>query len=183
MDGCSGGQSGKSRLFHATESGKNGDRRCGEEELFAQAIGHFGRDAPEAWQTAYVDPSARGCTLAHMIVEAYLSKEHLEDRDGFVPVDPTFHRHDARDFHRPGCLSTGTGHDGRRFRSQSGGRGSRCLRARLGACRLCVGGMGLARAVDRQDLADDIRNAARGLVLETSGWGNSAAATAEAGSP
>jgi hypothetical protein len=35
---------------------------------------------------------------------------------------------------------------------------------------LCVGGMVLARGLDDEDLADDIRNAAHKHVLKTAGW-------------
>src|SRR5262249_58698300 len=57
-----------------------------KEELYAEAIRQFLSDGPEAWQRAYVDPSARGPRFARMIVDAYLSKEHFEDRDGSCPM-------------------------------------------------------------------------------------------------
>jgi hypothetical protein len=42
----------------------------------------------------------------------------------------------------------------------------------LAVAAMCVGGMVLARAVDDENLGDDIRDAARNLALEAGGWGD-----------
>jgi TetR/AcrR family transcriptional repressor of nem operon len=49
-----------------------------KDELYSEALLQFTcLDPPEDWQRKHVDPCAEGATLARMIVDAYLSREHL----------------------------------------------------------------------------------------------------------
>jgi TetR/AcrR family transcriptional regulator, transcriptional repressor for nem operon len=58
-----------------------------KEQLYAHAVRQFlCMKAPERWQKKHVDACARGTELARMIVDAYLSREHLADRDGSCPL-------------------------------------------------------------------------------------------------
>jgi TetR/AcrR family transcriptional regulator, transcriptional repressor for nem operon len=62
-----------------------------KDELYAEAIADFiCHDSEiwqrEAWQRAHVDASARGPRLAKMIVDAYLSRDHFDDRDASCPM-------------------------------------------------------------------------------------------------
>src|SRR5215813_11964890 len=58
-----------------------------KEELYGEALLQFTcRNPPEDWQRKHVDPCAEGARLARMIVDAYLSQEHLQDRDGSCPM-------------------------------------------------------------------------------------------------
>src|ERR1700730_15119638 len=58
-----------------------------KEGLYAEAITQFLRnDPPERWPAVEFDASAQGQALARRIVNAYLSREHLDDRDGSCPM-------------------------------------------------------------------------------------------------
>jgi TetR/AcrR family transcriptional regulator, transcriptional repressor for nem operon len=141
-----------------------------KEELYADAILQFlCMDAPEPWQRKHVDASACGQTLARMIVNAYLSREHFEDRDGSCPMVAL-----------PSDAARGGDAVKAAFR-QVLDRFVRIFAANLpepearqralALVAMCVGGMVIARAVDEQALADEFRTAARQYVFATTGWG------------
>lgn len=142
-----------------------------KEELYAEAILQFGRmDPPEKWQTMHFDPSAEGARLARMIVNAYLSREHFDDRDGSCPLVglPT-------DVSRSGEAAKAAFQQvlemmvGIFAANLAPAREPQRERA-LALAALCVGGMVLARAVDDANLSDQLRDAARKHVLASSGW-------------
>lgn len=140
-----------------------------KEELYAHAVRQFlCSQAPEPWQRKHVDRCARGPRLARMIVDAYLSREHLGDRAGSCPLVAL---------------------------PSDAARGSKAVRAAmrqvldsmvrvfeanldapdaheraLALVATCVGAMVVARAVDDPRLADGVRDAARGHVLAATGW-------------
>ena len=59
----------------------------GKEDLYKDAVLEFiCAGQPEPWQARYVDPAARGAALSRMIVDAYLSRDHFDDRDGSCPM-------------------------------------------------------------------------------------------------
>jgi AcrR family transcriptional regulator len=59
----------------------------GKEELYAGAVRQFlCRDAPEPWQSKHVGACAEGKEFARMIVDAYFSRDHFDDREGSCPV-------------------------------------------------------------------------------------------------
>ena len=143
-----------------------------KEALYAEAIAQFSCYGPEAWQRAHVDASARGPRLARMIVSAYLSKEHFDDRDGSCPMIGL-----PSDAARAGAAIKAA------YRqvlermaavfeaSLPPGEPSARQRA-LALVALCVGGMVLSRAIDDPTLAEDLRNAARNHALAAAGWGD-----------
>src|SRR5215212_3768303 len=58
-----------------------------KEDLYSAAVLQFiCNDMPEPWQRAHIDPQAEGRALARMIVDAYLSREHYDDRDASCPM-------------------------------------------------------------------------------------------------
>ena len=58
-----------------------------KEDVYQAAVLQFAcAERPEAWQARHIDPAAKGAALARMIVEAYLSRDHLDDRDGSCPM-------------------------------------------------------------------------------------------------
>jgi AcrR family transcriptional regulator len=142
-----------------------------KEELYAEAIRQFICDGPEAWQRAYIDASAQGPELAKMIVDAYLSKEHFEDRDGSCPMiglpsDAARAGEGVKAAYRE-VLQMMAGAFEANLRSEE-----RSARQRaLALVALCVGGMVLSRAIDDPILADDLRDAARSQALTLGGWG------------
>jgi TetR/AcrR family transcriptional regulator, transcriptional repressor for nem operon len=142
-----------------------------KEELYAEAITQFLRnDPPEAWRTLNFSPSAHGTALARMIVNAYLSREHFDDRDGSCPMVGL-----PSDVARGGKVVRVA------FRkvvdmmvdvfSANLAPGGKPTRERaLALVALCIGGMVLARAVDDDRFSDELREAARQQVLASSGW-------------
>lgn len=141
-----------------------------KEALYAEAISQFICDGPEAWQRAYIDPSARGRELAKMIVDAYLSREHYEDRDGSCPMVGL-----PSDSARASIGVKAAYREVLQMMAQAfemnlpAGEPSARERA-LALVALCVGGMVLSRAIDDSILADDLRNAARTHALNFAGW-------------
>jgi TetR/AcrR family transcriptional repressor of nem operon len=148
-----------------------------KEELYAEAIADFichGSEAwqREAWQQAHIDASARGPQLATMIVNAYLSQDHFDDRDASCPMiglpsDAARAAGAVKVAYRQVLEKMA-----RAFEANlPSGQPSKRQRA-LALVALCVGGMVLARAIDDSALAEDLRNAARTHVLASSGWGD-----------
>jgi hypothetical protein len=105
-----------------------------------------------------------------MIVNAYLSRAHLDDIEGSCP---------------PIGLPTDTARGGAAvkaayaevlemmvgaFSSQLGPDRKAAHEKALGIAALCVGGMVLARAVGDPATADDLREAARKLAFRSGAW-------------
>jgi AcrR family transcriptional regulator len=143
-----------------------------KEELYAEAITHFIQAKPPEWQR--LDFSANGRDLARGIVDAYLSRAHLEDVDNSCPMiglatDVARATGPARLAYRQvlgmmaGIFENNLGPD------TLAGDSNPHQRA-LALAALCVGGMVLARAVDDQGLADDLRAAAHRYGLALAGW-------------
>jgi TetR/AcrR family transcriptional regulator, transcriptional repressor for nem operon len=140
-----------------------------KDELYSEALRQFlCLDPPEGWQHKHVDLCAEGSTLARMIMDAYLSKDHLEDRDGSCPTAGL-----ASD------VSRSSSRVKKAFRMvvemmlkafAAGLRGPDAREKALALVSLCVGAMVVARAVDDPALADALRIAARKHVLASSGW-------------
>ncbi len=131
-----------------------------KDDLYAEAIMQFARnDPPENWQTLGFDGSADGERLARLIVNAYLSREHLEDRDGSCPMiglPSDVARGDSKlksAFQKVlemmiGVFQAGLPHDDVPARERA-----------ISMVALCVGGMVLARAVEDEALSDELRSA------------------------
>jgi TetR/AcrR family transcriptional regulator, transcriptional repressor for nem operon len=103
-----------------------------------------------------------------MIMDAYLSRDHLQDRDGSCPTvglvsDVSRSNIEVkRAFRKVVEMMLGV------FAANLKGKdkGGRAL----ALVSVCVGAMVLARAVDDTDLAAALLEAARGHVLASSGW-------------
>jgi AcrR family transcriptional regulator len=140
-----------------------------KDELYSEAMAQFlCRNPPEEWQRKHVNPCAEGPALARMIMDAYLSKDHLEDRDGPCPTAAL-----ASDVSRSGAPVK------KAFRMvletmltvfAAALPGPDAQERALALVSLCVGAMVVARAVDDPALADALRVAAREHVLASSGW-------------
>jgi TetR/AcrR family transcriptional regulator, transcriptional repressor for nem operon len=136
-----------------------------KEELYAEAITQFACDGPEAWQAAYIDPAAPGSELAKMIIHAYLSKEHLEDRDGSCPLIglPSDAARSGEAVKGAYCkileMMTGA------FEASLPPGQATPRRRALAVVALCVGSMVLSRAIGDRSLADDLRHSARDHAL------------------
>jgi AcrR family transcriptional regulator len=143
-----------------------------KEDLYQAAVVQFAcAEMPEAWQAAHIAPEARGPALARMIVDAYLSREHFDDRDGSCPMIAL-----------PSDISRGNEAVRSAFRqvlemmvevfaANLDPEDNRPARERaLAKAAMVVGGMVLARAVDDPELADDLRRSARAEALAATGW-------------
>ncbi len=142
-----------------------------KEQLYAHAVRQFlCLDGPERWQSKYVDLCAQGPVLARMIVNAYLSREHLDDREGSCPMVAM-----------PSDVARGGKAVKAAFR-QVLDRMVQVFAANLiepesnqralALVAMCVGAMVVARAVDDAKLGERFRDAAREHVLRTTGWGS-----------
>ena len=141
----------------------------GKDELYAAAVRQFlCKKAPAPWQAKYASPSGADKPRARRIVDAYLSRDHFDDREGCCPLLGM-----ASDVSRSGAavksayqqvVETLVG-----VFAASLGQSQARERA-LVLATLCVGGMVLARGVDDPGLADDLRRAAHKQVLRIAGW-------------
>ncbi len=143
-----------------------------KEEVYQEAVLEFiCLEQPEIWQARHIDPAARGPALARMIVEAYLSDDHFQDRDGSCPMIAL-----------PSDVSRGNGAVKAAFRqvlemmigafAANLPAGARPARQRaLALAAMVVGGMVLARAVDNEELSSELRQSAHAQAFEMTGWG------------
>jgi AcrR family transcriptional regulator len=141
-----------------------------KEELYAEAVTQFGCEGPQVWQQAHIHPSAQGPELARMIVEAYLSDEHLSDWDGSCPMiglpsDAARAGETVKAAYRQVLEMMASA-----FEANLPAEGAEPRQRALALVALCVGSMVLSRAVDDKGLACDLRKAARDHVLAVSGW-------------
>jgi AcrR family transcriptional regulator len=140
-----------------------------KEELYAEAILQFlCLDAPEPWQSKHVDACAQGPELARMIVNAYLSREHFEDREGGCPLVAL-----------PSDVARGGEAVKAAYRQvlnkmvvilAASLPDHEARKQALALVATCIGGILVARAVGDSALAGDIRDAVRRLVFATMGW-------------
>ena len=145
-----------------------------KEELYADAVRQFlCMEPPERWQKKHVDPCAQGPTRARMIVNAYLSREHFDSRDGSCPLVAL-----PSDVARAGKAVKAAFRQvlDRLVEIFAANLAEPEARQRaLALVALCVGAMVVARAVDDPKLADEFRDAAREHLLATTGWGDAQA--------
>lgn len=140
-----------------------------KDDLYSEAIFQFTcKDPPEEWQRKHVDLCAKGPTLARMIMDAYLSREHLEDLDGSCPT-----------LGLPSDVSRNSAAVKRAFRKVLDDMlsvfvanlpGPQARERGIALVSVCIGAMVVARAIDDPALADAFRKAARKHVLANSGW-------------
>jgi len=152
-----------------------------KEELYAEAITHFINGGPNAeWQRMVFAERPEGQALARAILDAYLSRVHLDDMEGSCPVIGL-----ATDVARSG------GPAKRAYRqvmemmasifaanlgsspmaASEGNVAPDAARQRaLAVVALCVGGMVLARAIDDEPAADELRAASHRYAVALAGW-------------
>jgi TetR/AcrR family transcriptional regulator, transcriptional repressor for nem operon len=140
-----------------------------KEELFAEAMASFLHGRGAQWREAEgIEPQARQLIMAKRMVDAYLSRQHLEDLDGQCPLI---------------AYATDTARAGDRvrdsycqlveamawlFENNLDGDESDKRRRALSLTALCVGGMILARTLPESKIAEEVRLAAH--TAATSIW-------------
>lgn len=142
-----------------------------KEALYAEAVLHILGNNPAAdWDDFHVDFSAVGASLSRQLVEAYLSRRHHDSLDLSCPMitlsaDVTRGGKQVRSAFRT-VLAAMSG----AFAAGLDGSQKSVRLTSLALVASVVGGMMLSRAVGDDDLADEIRQAVRAHVLNTSGW-------------
>jgi TetR/AcrR family transcriptional regulator, transcriptional repressor for nem operon len=141
-------------------------------ELYASAMDCFFTDPKwnNSWEGVHVDMNS--ADIGAQILRAYLSAQHLEEVDNpcpmvALPSDVTRSDENAKRAYQNvfeamvGLLQRN---------SAIGGAAGR--KTALAIAALCVGGMVVARASERRDFADELRNAALEVALKLGGWDN-----------
>lgn len=142
-----------------------------KDELYAEAVTRILKCNPAAEQKgAEVDFTAEPETLAGQIVNAYLSRAHLDNLDHACPLialpsDVSRSGEGVRRAYRQ-VLESMVGLFERSFADDP----DDARRRAIAVSALCIGGMVMARAVDTDTLADEIRDAAHAMALEVGGW-------------
>lgn len=139
-----------------------------KDELHSEVIAQFLCRPPEPWQTKPAERCAPGLPFARYVVDAYLSREHLEDVDGSCPLiglpsDAARGNQAVKTAYRQVAESMI-----RLFEANLSGPEAREQALVLVA--LCVGGMVLARAIDDEALGTELRDSAQRHILTTTGW-------------
>jgi TetR/AcrR family transcriptional repressor of nem operon len=142
-----------------------------KEDLYQAAVLQFiCNEVPEAWQRTHIDPQARGRALARMIVDAYLSREHYDDRDASCPMialpsDVARGNRGVKDAFRQVLQMILTVFE------ENAPKGMLSKRDQaLATAATVIGGMVLARALDDAELSDELRDAARRDVMQRTNW-------------
>jgi TetR/AcrR family transcriptional regulator, transcriptional repressor for nem operon len=147
-----------------------------KEELYSEAIASYARCNPT------LNFAAPARQIALQMVNAYLSRQHLEDLDRHCPMIAL-----PSDVARAGPAVRRTyemllsGMVGLFERGVDPADGD-ARQAALALAALCVGGMVLARTLEDDDLAGAIREAARRVALEVAGLRNAAEVSVRASS-
>lgn len=142
-----------------------------KEDLYTAAVLQFiCNDMPEHWQRTHIDPQARGRALARMIVDAYLSREHYDDRDASCPMialpsDVARGNRGVKDAFRQVLQMILTVFEDNAPRGKMSKRDQA-----LATAATVIGGMVLARALDDPELSDELRDAARRDVMQRTSW-------------
>ena len=140
-----------------------------KEELYAEAVRHFlKKEVPERWQKGLADACLPDQRFARFVVDAYLSRDHLQDVGVSCPLvglssDVARSSGGVKSAYREVAQAMVDV-----FKTNLKGRGARDQAMVLVA--LCVGGMVLARALDDKDLAKDFLDTAHKHALKTTGW-------------
>jgi AcrR family transcriptional regulator len=140
-----------------------------KDELYAEAVRNFLHpDVQEPWQKPRPELCDPKVSFGRYVVDAYLSREHLDDLDGSCPLiglssDVARSSQTVKAAYQEVVESMI-----RMFEANS--HGSKAREHALVLIALCVGGMVLARGLDDEDLADDIRNAAHKHALKIASW-------------
>jgi TetR/AcrR family transcriptional regulator, transcriptional repressor for nem operon len=140
-----------------------------KEELYVETVRHFlHKEAPARWQKGLSQLCEANQPFAKSIVDAYLSRDHLEDVDGSCPLiglssDVARSAEPVKVAYRDVAKAMIGVFESNLEGHNASGRA-------LVYVALCVGSMVLGRALDDQVLADQFSEAAKQHILRTSGW-------------
>ncbi|MEM7025761.1 MAG: TetR/AcrR family transcriptional regulator [Pseudomonadota bacterium] len=137
-----------------------------KDALYAEAINsHAHQDTSAQWGLE-IDPGGTSSRLAAQIVNAYLSPQHLSDLENHCPMIAL-----PSDIARagPGVRQTYEALLGNligMFQAGVDPNRADARQAALGMTALCVGGMVIARTIENDVLASEVREAARAVALQ-----------------
>jgi len=138
-----------------------------KDELYVEAVDSYSCCNPtEKWDDVEVDLSAAPDELASQMIDAYLSRGHLEDVDWQCPMIAL-----PSDVARASPVLK-QAYERAVLAMVEVFSGKNVLESReraLSIVAVCVGGMVLARTLDNVELATEIRDAARKLAHDISG--------------
>lgn len=144
-----------------------------KEDLFVEIVEAYQRCNPaDRWEGIELDFSLSGSALTEQMINAYLSREHLEDLEGHCPMialpsDVARASPRVKAAYRK-LLERMAGVFERGLSTMNG----QTTRERaLALAALCVGGMVLARTLEDPEFADEIREATRTMALDMNGSG------------
>ncbi len=150
-----------------------------KEELFCEAVEFYATCDPSArWDGVDIDFEGERRTFAAQMVNAYLSRPHLEDLDYHCPMVAL-----PSDIARAGPAMRETyqmllqGMIGM-FQSGVGGDDEAARRKAITIATLCIGGMVMARTVDDAGFANEVRETARDLALQIGAFDDPASSRA-----
>lgn len=149
-----------------------------KEELYAHVVGDVLTCSP-AQRWPHLDLAASSASIARQILSAYLSREHLENREESCSLIAL-----------PSDVSRG-GEAVRRayrqvvevmvevFEKGIAAKGTEARARALAIVSLCIGSMVVGRAIDDKELAGEFRRAAEEAALSLAGWDEAPRAAAE----
>lgn len=152
-----------------------------KDELFVEAIEAYASCNPaDRWEEIELDLCAHGADLAKQIVNAYLSRQHLEDLNGHCPMialpsDAARATPKVKDaYHATLTRMIAAFEDGVNVDAGAGADAGSNARSpqqqAMAMAALCVGGMVLARTFEDSAFANKLREAARLAVHDVAGW-------------
>src|SRR6187200_132161 len=140
-----------------------------KDELYAEAVRNFLHpDVQEPWQKPRPELCDPKVSFGRYVVDAYLSREHLDDLDGSCPLiglpsDAARGGEAVKTAYRQVTESMI-----RLFEANLSGPEAR-EQALVFVAR-CVGGMVLARGIDDRALGDELRKSAESHILAMTAW-------------
>lgn len=139
-----------------------------KEDLFVEAVLRYMHFDPRTrWHGVDFDPCRRGKAGARQVVDAYLSRAHLDDLEGHCPLialPSDVARASPRVKKAYGQLLEGMAGI---FADSLATEGAPDARQRgLALAALCVGGMVLARTIEDEPLRRELREAAHGTAMD-----------------
>lgn len=131
-----------------------------KDELYAEAIASFLKGRKESCKDESADPSNMRLLAINSIIENYLSTNHLDDLDAQCPMialpsDAARASQNVRAAYTDVVRAMATLFEANVPKNRHSDEQALALVA------MCVGGMVLARTIDDQKLADDIRSATK----------------------
>lgn len=139
-----------------------------KEDLFLEVIEDFGRCNPASrWEGVELDFTAAPATLARQMVDAYLSRQHLEDLGSQCPLMALPSDAAQTSPRLRAAYSRGIEQMAGLFEAGVAARNGHSKRERsLALVALCIGGMVVAQTTNDASLATEVREAARSLAAE-----------------